>query len=84
LVISSSRESLGFLGWDGGVSVNKSGENSSHGLDTKGKWGNIEQKNILNITSQNSSLNGGSNSDSLVWVDSFVWLFSEEIFDTVL
>lgn len=64
--------------------MDQSGENSSHGLDTERKWGNIQKENILDISSEDGSLDGSSNSNSLIWVDSLVWGFSEELLDTVL
>ena len=82
LVICSSGESLRFFGWDSGVSVDKSSEYTSHCLYTEGKRCNIKQKYIFDITCQHSSLNCSSNSNSLIWVNSLIWGFSEEIFDT--
>lgn len=70
---------MGFLGWDGGVSVDQSSEDSSHGLNTQGKWSNIEKKNIFNISSQDCTLNGSSYGDGFIWVHTLVWRFTEEL-----
>jgi len=84
LVVSSSWENLRFLGWNSCVSVNKFSENSTHGLYTKGKRSNIEQKHVFDITCQHSSLDSCSDSNCLIWVDTLIWSLSEELFDTVL
>jgi hypothetical protein len=61
------------------VSFDDSGENSSHGLNAQRQRGHIDQDDILDISLQNTSLDGGSHGNCLVRVDSFVWLSSEEI-----
>merc|ERR1712166_1618652 len=47
LVVGKCRENFGLLGWDGGVSWDKLGHLSTGGLDTKGKWRNIEEENFV-------------------------------------
>jgi len=42
-------EGLGFLAWDDSTSVDDLSHNSSNSLNTEGKWGNIDQKNILGL-----------------------------------
>lgn len=42
---------LALLRGDGGVPVDESGENSSQGLDTKGERSDIQQNNMLHISS---------------------------------
>mmetsp|Transcript_113992 Transcript_113992/g.157989 ORF Transcript_113992/g.157989 Transcript_113992/m.157989 type:complete len:497 (+) Transcript_113992:667-2157(+) len=78
LIISSSREDLTLLGRDGSVSVNKSSENTTHGLDTQRKRSNIEQENILDITSEYGTLNGSTNGNSLIGINTSVRLLAEE------
>jgi hypothetical protein len=76
LVVLIGGESLGLLGWDSGVSVNDVGHNSTSGLDTHGKWGDIEEKELLSLlvslSGKDSSLDGGTVSNSLIWVNRFV------------
>lgn len=79
LVVSGSGENLTLLGWNRRVSVDQSSEDASHGLDTEGQGSDIEQENILDVTSEDSTLNSCTDSDSLVWVNTTVWLFVEEV-----
>lgn len=79
LVVSRGGEDLTLLGWDGRVTSDQLGADTSHGLDSEGKWGHIEKKNIFHITSEDSSLDGSANSNSLVGVNASVWLLSEEV-----
>ena len=64
--------------------MDQSSEYSSHGLNTEGKWSNIEKEDILDISSKDSSLNGSSDSDGLIRVDSLVWSLSEEVLNGIL
>jgi len=83
LLILVGSENLGFLGWDDSSSWDDLGHDSSDGLNTKGKWGNINEEDILGLfrllTTEDTTLNGGTVSDSLVWVDTSVWLFTIEV-----
>jgi len=83
LVISSSGENLRFLGRNSRVSVDESGEDSSHSLDTERKRGDIEEENVLNISSQDGSLDGGTDSNSLIGVNTSVGGLSEEVLDNL-
>src|SRR5690606_2564043 len=52
-------------------------------------WGNIEKKNLLSlgrsVTRKDSSLDGSTVGDGLIWVDGLVWLLSvEEVRDELL
>ena len=69
---------MSLLGGDCRVPGNQFSENTSHGLDTERKGSNVEEENVLDITSEHSTLNGGANSDSLIGVDGSVWLLAEE------
>src|SRR5579859_3486626 len=64
LVVRVGREDFGFLGGDGGVSLDKRSHDTSSGLDTHGQWGNIQQKKVLSflagVTGENSSLDGST------------------------
>jgi len=82
LVLSIGGESLGLFGWDGGVSLDNISHNSSSGLDTLGKWCNIEEKELLSLlvtlSGKDGSLNGSTESDGLIWVDGLVEVLSVE------
>merc|ERR1712093_117569 len=84
LVVGKCRENFGLLGWDGGVSWDKLGHLSTGGLDTKGKWRNIEEENFVGalggcITRENGSLDGSSVGDGLIRVDGLVGLLAVEV-----
>ena len=78
LVISGSGESLALLGGNGRVSVDQSGEDATHGLNTQGEGSNVQQEDILDITGQDGTLDSGANSDSLVRVNTTVGRLVEE------
>jgi len=82
LVILISSESLRLLGWDGGVSLDDVSHDTTGGLDTHGKWGDIKEQKLggllVTLTSKDSSLDGGTVSDSLIWVNRFVESLSVE------
>jgi len=69
LHVSSGGEGLGLLGGNGGVAVDQTSEDTAEGLDTEGKGSNIEQENVGNLTSQDSTLDSGTDGNSLVGVD---------------
>jgi len=81
LASGSSREDLGLLGGNGGVSVNQSGEDTTEGLNTERKGSNIKEKNVLNLTGKNGTLNGSTNGNSLIGVDRLIGLLAEERLD---
>jgi len=76
LVILISGESLRLLGWDGSVSLDDVSHDTTGGLDTHGKWGDIKEQKLsgllVTLTSKDGSLDGGTVSDSLIWVNGFV------------
>jgi len=76
LVISVGGENLGLFGWDGSVSLDDISHDTTGGLDSHGKWGDIEEKELLSLlvtlSGKDGSLNGSSVSDGLIWVDGFV------------
>jgi hypothetical protein len=78
LVVCSSGEGLGLLGGDSGVSSNKTGKNATHGLNTEGQGSHIKEQNVLDITSEHSTLDSSANSDCLVGVNTTVGLLAEE------
>jgi hypothetical protein len=82
LIIRVGREDLGFLGWNGSVTLDESGHDTSSGLDTKGKRGNVEEKKVLSllkgITGEDSSLHCSTIGNSLIRVDALVGLLAVE------
>merc|ERR1712164_120934 len=81
LVVGVCGESLGLLGWDGGVAGNKGGHHTTSGLETHGEWRNIEEEEVRvasGATSQHTSLHSCAVGNSLIWVDGAVWLLAVE------
>ncbi len=76
LIVNTCGEGLGLSGWDGGVSINDIRHDSTLGLDTHGKWGNIEEEklggHLVSLSGKDGSLNSGSVGNSLIWVDGLV------------
>jgi len=76
LVVSVGGESLLFLGGNAGVSGDEDGHDTTSGLDTLGKRGDIEKEEVLNLlgtlSGEDSGLNGSTESNSLIGVDGSV------------
>lgn len=81
LHVGSGGEGLGLLGGDCGVTVDQTGEDTTQSLDTQGEGSNIEQENVGNLTSQDGTLNSGTNGNSLVGVDRLGGLTAEHGLD---
>jgi hypothetical protein len=84
-----SSEDLLLLGWDDGTSWDDLGHDTTDGLNTKSKWGNINKKEILGVfrlfTSENTTLDGSAVGNGFIWVDTSVWFLSvEEVLDELL
>jgi hypothetical protein len=89
LLVLVGGESLRLFGGDNGSTVNNLGQDSSDGLNTEGKGSHIDEEDILGLigglSSQNTSLHGGTVSDSFVGVNSSVGFFTvEEILHELL
>jgi len=76
LIVSVGGEGLGLLGGDGGVSGDEVSHDSTGGLNTLGKRGDIEEEHVLDglvsLSTEDSSLDGGSVGNSLIGVDGLV------------
>merc|ERR1712071_251324 len=82
LVVSVGGEGLGLLGWDGGVARDQGGHDATSGLETHGKRGDVQQKDVLvasGTASQNVGLDSGAICNSLVRVDGATWLLAVEV-----
>ena len=85
LVIGVGGESLGLLGGNGGVTLDKSGHDTSSGFKTEGKWGDIKQQQFGKLfglvgSAQDSGLDSGSEGDGFVGVDGLAKFLSVEEF----
>lgn len=81
LVISSSREDLALAGRDGGVAGNQLGHDSASGLDTEGQGVDVHENNLLStfLSGEDTSLDGGTESDSLIGVDTLGSLLTTKV-----
>jgi len=89
LLVLVSGESLRLFGGDDGSSVDDLGQDTSNSLNTKREGSNINEEDIFGfisgLTTQNTSLNGGTISNSLVGVNTAVrFLTIEEVFHELL
>ena len=84
LIILRSREHLTLEGRDRRVARDQRGHHPARGLDTEGQRRDIQQQDILDFTRQYASLDGSAYGYHFVWVDAFVWVFFEELFDGIL
>jgi hypothetical protein len=89
LLVLISSKGLGLLGWDNSAPVHNFGHDSSDGLNTQTKRGNVDQENVLGVlaglTSKDSSLYSCSVGYGLIGVDASVrFLTVEEVFDESL
>lgn len=81
LVVSGSREGLGLLGRYGSVAVDQTSEDTTKGLDTEREGSDIEQEDVSDLTSQDSTLDSGTNGNSLVRVNGLGGLTTEDRLD---
>mmetsp|Transcript_29898 Transcript_29898/g.95790 ORF Transcript_29898/g.95790 Transcript_29898/m.95790 type:complete len:670 (+) Transcript_29898:1155-3164(+) len=83
LVVLGSGEGLGLLGGDNSVAANQLGQDASDSLDTEGEGGNVQKEKVgsllATLAGEDTSLNGGTVSDSLIRVDSLVGLLAVEV-----
>ena len=89
LLVLVCGEGLTLLGGDDGTALDDRGHDTSDGLDTESKWGNINEKNVLSLlislSTENTTLNGGTVGNGLVWVDASVGLLAvEEVLNELL
>jgi len=81
LEVSSGGEDLGLLGGDSGVTVDQTGEDTTEGLDTEGERSNIEQEEVSDLTSKDSTLDSSTDGNSLVGVDRLGGVTTEDALD---
>ena len=86
LVVGSGGEDLALAGGDSGVTGNQLGHDSTGGLDTEGKRVDIHEDDTGStlLTGKNTSLNSGTESDSLIGVDTLGSLLVEEVLNKLL
>ena len=83
LSVGGSGESLGLLGGNGGVTVDETGEDTAQSLDTERERGDVEKENVGDVTGKDTTLDGGTDGDGLVGVDTLAWLAAEDGLDSL-
>jgi hypothetical protein len=78
LEVSSSREGLRLLGRDGSVAVDQTSEDTTESLNTERQRGDVEEKNVSNLTGKDSTLDRSTNGNSLIGVDGLSGLTTEQ------
>ena len=80
LVVSRGGEDLRLAGGDDGVTGDELGHHTTGGLDTESKGVDIHENDVTGalLTGQNTTLNGGTESNSLVRVDTLAGLLAGE------
>src|SRR5690554_2159805 len=84
LVVVRRGERLRLLGRDGGVLVDQRSRHATHGLDTQGQRGYVQQQYVFYVTRQNCALNGSTHGHGFVRVYVFTGLFAEEFLNLFL
>ena len=78
LIVVSRREHLALLGRDRRVAVDQAGKDAAKRLDAERQRGHVEKQDILDITGQDTGLNGGAGGNHLVRVHAPMRLCLEE------
>lgn len=81
LEVGGGGEGLGLLGGDGGVAVDQTGEDTAEGLNTERQRGDIEKQEVSDLSREDTTLDRGTNSDSLVGVDRLGGVTAEDALD---
>lgn len=83
LVVGSGGEDLALLGGNGGTTLDEVSHDSTSGLDTESKRVDVHEDDTTSslVTGENTTLNGSTESDSLIGVDILASLLSEVLLE---
>ena len=84
LVIGSRREDLALMRRDRRVALDDLRADTAERLDTEGKRRDIEEKDILDFTDEDTALDGSTDGYALIRVDALRRLFVQDIADGIL
>ena len=79
LVVLGGGEHLGRRGRNGGVLLDELGHHATHGLDTQGKRGNVQQQHVFDVARQHTTLDGRANGHRLIGVDVLARRLAEKV-----
>jgi hypothetical protein len=67
---------------DNSITGNELGKNTTGGLDSEGKSGNVDKDNIFSalFSREDTTLNGSTICNSLIWIDALGWLLATKEF----
>src|SRR5699024_3681442 len=72
LVIFSRGENLTALGRNSGVALNELGEHATLGFNTQAQRRDVDEQNVLTLTTDNTSLQGSTDGNNLVGVNTLI------------
>ena len=78
LVVVGGGEHLRRVGRDGGVLLDQRRHHATHGFDTQGQRGHVQQQHVLDVAGQYRALDGGADGHGLVRVDVLAGVLTEE------
>jgi hypothetical protein len=81
LEVSSGGEGLGLLGGNSGVAVDQTGEDTAEGLNTERQRGDIEKEEVSDLARKDTTLDRGTNGNSLIGVDRLGGVTAEDALD---
>mmetsp|Transcript_69114 Transcript_69114/g.112203 ORF Transcript_69114/g.112203 Transcript_69114/m.112203 type:complete len:148 (-) Transcript_69114:1180-1623(-) len=84
LVVSCCGKFLALLGWDGGVTGDEAGEDTTQSLDAEGQGSHVEKQNVLDVALEHASLDRSTHGHNLVRVDTLSRIALEEVLDNLL
>ena len=79
LVISRRREHLRRFGRNGGVLIDDRGHHATHGFDTQGQRGDVEQQHISHVTRHDCTLQCSADGHGLIGIDVTTRLFAKKL-----
>ena len=81
LTIHGGGVGLGLLGGNGGVTGDHLGHHATERLNPKRERCDIQQQDVLDLTSQHTALNRGTNGHNLIRVDGLIGIFAGDALD---
>jgi hypothetical protein len=81
LEVGGGGEGLGLLGGNSGVAVDQTGENTAESLNTERQRGDIEKEEVSDLSRKDTTLDRGTDGNSLIRVDGLGGVTAEDALD---
>jgi hypothetical protein len=81
LEVGGGGEGLGLLGGNSGVAVDQTGENTAESLNTERQRGDIEKEEVSDLSRKDTTLDRGTDGNSLIGVDGLGGVTAEDALD---